>query len=85
MFRDLRDWGADIVVGTQAHQPPGFEMSEKSAIFYGLGGLYFDQIVYVGTREEVIIKHYFHYGQHLTTRVYTAMYDSDYVPYLLEG
>lgn len=85
VFRQLREWGADIVVGTQAHQPQGFEINEKGSIFYGLGNLFFDQIVYTGTREEIMIKHYFYNGKHLTTRVYTAFYGAEYQPYLTTG
>lgn len=85
VFRQAVEWGADIVVGTQAHQPQGFEMRSDGAIFYGLGNLYFDQTVYTGTKEEEIIKHYFYNGQHLTTRVYTAYYDKNYQPYLTTG
>jgi len=85
VFQQAVEWGADIVVGTQAHQPQGFEMRADGAIFYGLGNLYFDQTVYTGTKEEEIIKHYFYNGQHLTTRVYTAFYDKDYQPYLTTG
>lgn len=85
VFRQAVEWGADIVVGTQAHQPQGFEMRSDGAIFYGLGNLFFDQTVYTGTKEELIIKHYFYSGNHLTTRVYTAFYDKDYQPYLTTG
>lgn len=45
VFQQTAEWGADIVVGTQAHQPQGFEMGDDKAIFYGLGNLYFDQVV----------------------------------------
>jgi poly-gamma-glutamate synthesis protein (capsule biosynthesis protein) len=85
VFQQAIEWGADIVVGTQAHQPQGFEMRADGAIFYGLGNLYFDQTVYTGTKEEEILKHYFYNGAHLTTRVYTAFYDKDYQPYLTSG
>ncbi len=47
-FRQLADWGADIVAGTHAHKPQSFEFyantrGTTSFLHYGLGNLFFDQ------------------------------------------
>jgi hypothetical protein len=47
-FRQIADWGADIVAGTHAHKPQTFEFyanrrGTSSFIHYGLGNLFFDQ------------------------------------------
>ncbi|MEL6272973.1 MAG: CapA family protein, partial [Chloroflexota bacterium] len=47
-FRQIADWGADVVAGTHAHKPQSFEFyntsrSTTTLIHYGLGNLFFDQ------------------------------------------
>jgi poly-gamma-glutamate synthesis protein (capsule biosynthesis protein) len=47
-FRQIADWGADVVAGTHAHKPQSFEFYNNSRntttlIHYGLGNLFFDQ------------------------------------------
>jgi poly-gamma-glutamate synthesis protein (capsule biosynthesis protein) len=42
-FRQMAEAGADIVSGSQAHQPQGMEFLGGSLIHYGLGNLFFDQ------------------------------------------
>jgi poly-gamma-glutamate synthesis protein (capsule biosynthesis protein) len=47
-FRQLVDWGADVVLGSAAHKPQTFEWVQRGQdqpawIHYGLGNLYFDQ------------------------------------------
>lgn len=49
-FRQLADWGADVVIGTQAHFPQTFEFYGDSFIHYGLGNLFFDQEFFGGVR-----------------------------------
>jgi poly-gamma-glutamate synthesis protein (capsule biosynthesis protein) len=41
--------GADIVSGSQAHQPHGFAFEDGAYIHYGLGNLFFDQWHYCDT------------------------------------
>jgi len=58
VFRQAIDLGADIVVGTQAHQPQTYEVYKDGIIFYGLGNLYFDQDNWIGTRQGIILSLY---------------------------
>ncbi|HEU4606909.1 MAG TPA: CapA family protein, partial [Chitinophagaceae bacterium] len=58
-FRQLIDWGADMVVGTQAHQPQTYELYNGKPIYYGLGNLYFEQTQWPGTERGIILTHYF--------------------------
>ncbi len=55
VFRQAIDLGANIVVGTQAHQPQTYETYNEGIIFYGLGNLYFDQDEWIGTRQGIIL------------------------------
>jgi len=57
-FRRAIDLGADLVVGTQAHQPQTYEAYKDGLIFYGLGNLYFDQSRWIGTRQGMVISLY---------------------------
>ena len=76
-FRHLIDLGADVVVGTSAHQPQTFELYGDGAIYYGLGNLFFDQIWWPGTTRSLVLAHYFYNGKLLQTRVVPTEYDSD--------
>jgi poly-gamma-glutamate synthesis protein (capsule biosynthesis protein) len=42
-FERMAEAGADIVSGSQAHQPQSFEFLQNGFIHYGLGNLFFDQ------------------------------------------
>jgi poly-gamma-glutamate capsule biosynthesis protein CapA/YwtB (metallophosphatase superfamily) len=46
-------------------------------IFYGLGNLFFDQDIWIGTRQGMILTHYFINGVHVQTKITATMYDSD--------
>lgn len=74
-FRHLIDLGADLVVGTSAHQPQTFELYNDGAIYYGLGNLFFDQVWWPGTTRSLILAHYFNDGKLLQTRVVPTEYD----------
>lgn len=50
-FSALAEAGADIVIGTQAHQPQGFAFSDGAFIHYGIGNLFFDQMDYIENRQ----------------------------------
>lgn len=76
VFRKAVDFGADIVVGTQAHQPQTYELYEGGVIFYGLGNLFFDQSMWIGTRQGMILTHYFKAGELIQTKVTPTIYDS---------
>lgn len=75
-FRHLIDLGADMVVGTSAHQPQTFELYEDGVIYYGLGNLFFDQIWWPGTTRSLILSHYFYKGKLLQTKIVPTVYDS---------
>lgn len=77
-FRHLIDLGADLVVGTSAHQPQTYELYGDGAIYYGLGNLFFDQYWWPGTTRSLILVHYFWQGQHLQTRLVPTVYDSNF-------
>lgn len=76
VFRKAVDFGADIVVGTQAHQPQTYELYGEGVIFYGLGNLFFDQSMWIGTRQGMILTHYFREGELIQTKITPTIYDS---------
>jgi poly-gamma-glutamate synthesis protein (capsule biosynthesis protein) len=68
-FRDLSDWGASVVIGTQAHTPQTFEFHPAqwggdTFIHYGVGNLYFDQ---TGFQQDFILDQLFIYQNKLIT------------------
>jgi poly-gamma-glutamate synthesis protein (capsule biosynthesis protein) len=71
-FRRMIDAGAGVVQGSQAHQPMGFEFHEDGLIHYGLGNLFFDQMWSIPTRQEMLDRHVFYDGRHISTEVLTA-------------
>mgnify|MGYP000145780161 CR=1 FL=1 len=85
VFRKAVDYGADIVIGTQAHQPQTYEIYKNKSIYYGLGNLFFDQIQWIGTRQGLVLSHYFINGKHVQTKLTTTIYDSDMRPYVTTG
>jgi poly-gamma-glutamate synthesis protein (capsule biosynthesis protein) len=84
-FRHLIDLGADLVVGTSAHQPQTFEQYGNGAIYYGLGNLFFDQIWWPGTTRSLVLAHYFHKGKLLQTRVIPTVYDASMQTALMDA
>jgi len=85
VFRQAIDAGADIVVGTQAHQPQTYEIYKNKMIYYGLGNLYFDQTEQLGTRQGLILTHYMYKGKYLGTALTTTIFDSDLLTYVTTG
>lgn len=83
-FRHLVDLGADLVVGTSAHQPQTFELYGNGAIYYGLGNLFFDQVWWPGTTRSLILAHYFYNGKLLQTKIVPTIYDSSMQTKLLD-
>ena len=73
VFRRAVEYGADIVVGAQAHQPQTYEIYKDKIIFYGLGNLFFDQIYWIGTRQGLVLSNYLYQGRVLQTRVSTTL------------
>lgn len=85
VFKEAVEFGADIVIGTQAHQPQTYELYEDGIIFYGLGNLYFDQTPWIGTMHGMVLSHYFYDGAYLNTQITTTNYDYDMQTYVSEG
>lgn len=84
-FRQLIDLGANIVVGTAAHQPQAFEQYNNGLIFYGLGNLFFDQSWWPGTTRSLILVHYFLNNNLIQTRIVPTIYDSNYQTKLMDN
>ena len=85
MFRGLVEMGADVVVGTSAHQPQTYELYKDEAIYYGLGNLFFDQVYWLGMTRSLILAHYFYQGKLLQTRVIPTVYDSSFRTRIMEN
>lgn len=83
-FRHLIDLGADLVVGTSAHQPQTFELYNNGAIYYGLGNLFFDQVWWPGTTRSLVLSHYFYNGKLLQTKLVPTVYGKDMQTKLLD-
>lgn len=85
VFRKASELGADIVVGTQAHQPQTYEIYKGKMIFYGLGNLFFDQARWPGTKHGLILTHYYLNGKYLQTKITTTNYDGNLQTYISKG
>lgn len=74
-FQRAIEAGADIVQGSQAHYPMGFELMDNGFIHYGLGNFLFDQmdVPVKGTRREFIDRHIVYDGKYMNTEVLTAL------------
>jgi poly-gamma-glutamate synthesis protein (capsule biosynthesis protein) len=71
---DLVDWGADLVYGSQGHEPQLVEFYRGKAIYYGIGNFLFDQIHRVPVRQAFFLHHYFFGGRLVqSTPVFTFM------------
>lgn len=75
-FRHLIDMGANMVVGTSAHQPQTFELYGDGVIYYGLGNLFFDQVWWPGTTRSLVLGNYFYHNKLLQTKITPTVYDS---------
>ena len=83
-FRHLIDLGADVVVGTSAHQAQTFELYGNGVIYYGLGNIFFDQIWWPGTTRSLVLSHYIHNGKLLQTKLVGTVYGKDMQTELLD-
>ena len=83
-FRHLIDLGANMVVGTSAHQPQTFELYGNGVIYYGLGNLFFDQIWWPGTTRSLILANYYYKDKLLQTRIVPTVYDASMQTRLLD-
>ena len=84
-FRHLVDLGADVVVGTSAHQPQTFELYGDGAIYYGLGNLFFDQVWWPGTTRSLVLVHHFYKGRLLQTQIVPTVYDKNMQPEVMDA
>lgn len=83
-FRVMRDAGADIISGSQAHHPMGLELNNEGLICYGLGNLFFDQMQSLGTRQGFIARHIFYNNKHISTQIIPTMIEDYCQPRLME-
>jgi poly-gamma-glutamate capsule biosynthesis protein CapA/YwtB (metallophosphatase superfamily) len=68
------DCGADVILGSQAHQAQEIALYKDKVIFYGLGNFLFDQIHRIGVRQAFFLKCYFYRGRIIQFQpVYTFM------------
>jgi len=84
VFRQAIDLGADIVVGTQAHQPQTYEIYGKGLIFYGLGNLYFDQDEWIGTRQGLVLSLYVQDSNIIQVKITPIIVDSSLIPHIAD-
>ena len=85
-FEYVADAGADIVSGSQAHQPHGMSFYNGSTIMYGLGNLFFDQLLMgENTTRALIARHVIYGGRHLSTEIFTIHFIDFSRPLFLEG
>lgn len=80
VFRQAIDLGADIVIGTQAHQPQTYELYKEGVIFYGLGNLYFDQDDWIGTRQGLILTLYIARNNLVQVKITPTIMDANMIP-----
>lgn len=83
-FRRYIDMGADMVIGSSAHQPQTYEWYKDKPIYYGLGNLYFDQIQQPGTERGIILTHYFTGGKLLQTKLSPTVFDAALQTHLMD-
>ncbi len=75
-FEALALAGADIVSGSQAHQPQGFSFVDGTFIHFGVGNLFFDQMDFIENRQMFADKHVFYEGRHISTVLFTGMMEA---------
>lgn len=85
VFRKVIDLGADMVIGSSAHQPQIYELYSNKPIYYGLGNLYFDQTQWPGTERSIILTHYFKDGKLLQTKLTPTVYDNSFQTKLMDN
>lgn len=74
-FRKYTAMGANVVMGSQAHQPHGFNFPywENSFIHFGLGNLFFDQMWSTGTRQMFADKLIIYAGGLVSVQLFTGL------------
>jgi poly-gamma-glutamate synthesis protein (capsule biosynthesis protein) len=78
--------GADIVSGSQAHQPHGMTFYNGSTVMYGLGNTFFDQLlISENTARALIARHIIYNGRQISTEIITIYFADFSKPLYLEG
>jgi hypothetical protein len=81
IFRRMADAGAIIVSGSQAHHPQTVDFNSAAFIHYGLGNLFFDQIVLGDEYQNAFIdRHVFYDGQYLGVEILTIRFEDQARP-----
>jgi poly-gamma-glutamate synthesis protein (capsule biosynthesis protein) len=73
-FIGMVDAGADIVQGSQAHQPQNFEFYKNGFIHYGTGNLFFDQYNLACCNRAFIDRHVIYDGKYINTELITIKF-----------
>ncbi len=84
-LRAMAEAGADVVIGSQAHQPQALEFLGRRAIFYGLGNLFFDQSWSDATRSSLIVRHLIYEGRLIAVELIPTVIDDNWQPHVAEG
>ncbi|MDR3572473.1 MAG: CapA family protein [Anaerolineaceae bacterium] len=71
-FQRIARAGAVIVSGSQAHFPQAMTFIDGNFVHYGLGNLFFDQMM-PGNRQEFLDRHIFYDGHYISTELLTAL------------
>jgi poly-gamma-glutamate synthesis protein (capsule biosynthesis protein) len=79
-FRRLADAGANIVSGSQAHFPQGFDLYRGGFIHYGVGNLFFDQMQSLGVRQMFVDRYVIYKGRVLSVELLTGIRDDPAQP-----
>ncbi|NBP06388.1 MAG: CapA family protein [Bacteroidetes bacterium] len=75
--KQIIDFGADMIYGSQAHQIQQVIFYKNKPIYYGLGNFLFDQIHRIGVRQAFFLQNYFYRGKLIATKpVFTFMADT---------
>lgn len=72
-FESLAAAGADIVSGSQAHQPMGFGFASGKFIHFGVGNLFFDQMDFTENRQMFADKYILYQGRPISAVLFTGM------------
>lgn len=86
-FRQIADWGADVVIGTAAHKPQIYEFyaterGSTAVLHYGPGNLFFDQPFW-GNSRFIMDTLYLYDGRLMTTEIFPGIIEEAGRPRLM--
>jgi poly-gamma-glutamate capsule biosynthesis protein CapA/YwtB (metallophosphatase superfamily) len=84
-FRAVADAGADVVTGSQAHQPQAMEFYGGKPVFYGLGNLFFDQTWSDATQQGLVVRHFIYEGRLIAMQLIPTVTGDNCQPRPAEG